>query len=213
MQQSVVWTMMNARLFWEMMGTYLKRAGPFRTGLSSGANQRQTWECLDGAVTFTIMGGAGGAETNRALVSWMNEEGMADEELQVMDWDAFDMATASREFHQRVEDKVERFFATHTKQELFDQALKRRIMLYPVNTPSDILNLPQLKAREFWIDIEHDELGACVRYPGAFVKSSEVSCISRRRPPLIGEHNYSVYRQELGLSLKQMDALKKEGVI
>jgi len=213
MQQSVVWTMLNARLFWEMTGTFLKRAGPFRAGLSSGAIQRQTWSCQDGTITFAIMGGAGGAGTNRALVSWMDEEGMADEELRNMDWNAFDMAAASREFHQRIEDKIGRFFATHTKQELFDGALKRRIMLYPVSTSADIAVNPQLAAREYWVEVEHEELGACINYPGAFLKSSEVSCALKRRPPLIGEHNNEIYRQELGLSHEQLAALKEEGVI
>lgn len=213
MQQSVVWTMMNARLFWEMTGTFLKRVGPFRAGLSSGAIQRQTWACRDGAVTFTVMGGAGGAGTNRALVNWMDEEGMADDELKGMDWSAFDMAAASREFHQRIEEKIGRFFARHTKQELFDGALKRRIMLYPVSTPADIAVNPQLAAREYWVEVEHEELGACIKYPGAFLKSSEVSCALKCRPPLIGEHNYEVYGQELGLSGKELAVLKEEGVI
>ena len=213
MQQSVVWTMINARPFWELTGTFLKRVGPFRAGLSSGSIQRQTWSCRDGAVTFTVMGGAGGAETNRALVEWMDEEGMADEALKGIDWDAFDMAAASREFHQRIEDKIGRFFAAHTKEELFTEAVKRRIMLYPVNTPADIAVSPQLAAREYWVEVEHTELGACISYPGTFLKSSEVSCSLRRRAPLIGEHNHEIYQQELGLSDDQLAALREAGII
>lgn len=213
MQQSVVWTMMNARPFWELTGTSLKRVGPFRAGLSSGSIQRQTWSCRDGAVTFIVMGGAGGAGTNRALVEWMDEEGMADEELRGIDWDAFDMAAASREFHQRIEEKIGRFFAAHTKEELFVEAVKRRIMLYPVSTPADIALSPQLIAREYWVEVEHAELGACISYPGAFLKSSEAPCSLRRRAPLIGEHNQEVYQQELGLSNEQLAALREASVI
>jgi len=213
MQQSVVWTMMNARPFWELTGTFLKRVGPFRAGLSSGAIQRQTWSCRDGAVTFIVMGGAGGAGTNRALVEWMDEEGMADEELKGIDWDAFDMAAASREFHQRIEEKIGRFFVTHTKEELFTEAAERRIMLYPVSTPADIVLSPQLAAREYWVGVEHDELRTCISYPGAFLKSSEAPCSLKRRAPLIGEHNHEIYQQELGLSNEELATLREASII
>ncbi|MFQ5827297.1 MAG: CaiB/BaiF CoA transferase family protein, partial [Dehalococcoidia bacterium] len=199
MQQSVVNTTMNSRPFRELCGTVLTRQGPYRSGLSSGAVQRQTWPCKDGAVTFVIMGGAGGAKTNRALVEWMDGEGMADDSLKNMDWDNFDMATASQEFHDHVDDLIGRFFRSHTKAELYEGARTRRIMLYPVATIEDTADSPQLAARDFWVEVEHPELGRTITYPGPFVWASQTPLHPGRRAPLIGAHNEEVYCRELGL--------------
>ena len=62
---------------------------------------------------------------------------------------------------------------------------------------------------------KRQELGTTVQYPGAFIKSGDGKEISGiyRRPPLIGEHNLEIYRDELGLSGTEIEALKRSGVI
>lgn len=153
------------------------------------------------------------AKSNQALVQWMDSEGMADDFLNSIDWDAFDMAKVPTEMHQRIEEPLGRFFMRHTKAELYDGALKRRIWLYPLSTVSDLVQNAQLKARGFWVEVEHPELGATLLYPGAFARSSENSFGIRRRAPLIGEHNEEVLCGELGLSPNEITMLKQSGVI
>jgi crotonobetainyl-CoA:carnitine CoA-transferase CaiB-like acyl-CoA transferase len=110
---------------------------------------------------------------------------------------------------------VERFFLNHTKAELYEGALKRKIMLYPVSDIKDLLESPQLKARGFWEEIEHSELGPGrkpVLYPGAFAKASETPWKNRRRAPLIGEHNQEIY-EEVNLSKEDLVLLKQANTV
>ena len=100
-----------------------------------------------------------------------------------------------------------------TKEELYDQALARGIMLCPVNTSKDILENAQLKERQFWVDIPHPELDTKIRYPGAFARLSETPLVINRRAPLIGEHNLEIYKDELGYSESELKDLEKVGVI
>lgn len=84
-------------------------------------------------------------------------------------------------------------------------------MIYPVYTPEDIAGDAQLEAREYWVPVEHPELGETITYPGAIAKTSLTSQI-KKRAPLIGEHNQEIY-QELGLAKDELSSLKEAGVI
>jgi len=107
------------------------------------------------------------------------------------------------------------FFKGHTRAELVQGSLDRRILLFPVATPSALQGHPQLEARGYFKEIEHPELGETVQYPGAFIKSGDGRDIAGvyRRPPLIGEHNVQVYQEEMGLSSSELETLKRSGVI
>ena len=212
-QASVIRNMMNAPLFWEADGINLGRAGPFRIGLSLSTGQRVIWKCKDGEIAFFIWGGKAGARTNRALVAYMDEEGMAPTFMKEMDWENFDMATATEELFNRFSEYLGRFFLAHTKEELFREAAKRKMTLYPVQTVADIAADQQLKERDFWEDLEHPELGQQVIYPHLPFILSEKLAIKKRHPPLIGEHNEEVYLGELGLSKEEMTKLNELGII
>lgn len=211
-QECIVRTLMNARLFWDMCRTNLKRGGQFRTGLSTSAEQRSIWPCKDGFVNFAMMGGPTGAKTNRRLGEWMESEGMGSL-MKTMKWNSFDMATIDQENLDKITAEISAFFKTRTMAELYQGALKRKVMLYPVNTMADILGDEQLAARHFWVPIEHPELGTTINYPGPFIKASETPCRLRRRAPLIGEHNEEIYIGELGFTGSELTALKEKGVI
>lgn len=213
MQHSLVMTTLNAIPFWEVQHSILEREGAYRSGLSSGATQRQTWRCRDGFVTFTMYGGQSGARTNQRLTRWMEEMGMGDEFLGGMNWEEFDAARATQDIWDRIEEPIARFFSAHTKAELFQGAVERGIMLYPVSTPRDMLASPQLEARGFWTEVAHPELGCSITYPGAFAKASQTPWRIRRRAPLIGEHNQEIYQGELGLSPEELIMLKQAGII
>jgi len=212
-QASVIRDMMNAPLFWEADGVNLGRAGPFRIGLSLSTGQRVIWKCKDGEVAFFIWGGQAGARTNRALVAYMDEEGVAPTFMKEMDWENFDMATATEELFNRFSEYLGRFFLAHTKEELFREAAKRKMTLYPVQTAADIAADQQLKERGFWEDLEHPELEEQIIYPNPPFLLSEKLAIEKRRPPLIGEHNEEVFLGELGLSKEEMIKLNELGII
>jgi crotonobetainyl-CoA:carnitine CoA-transferase CaiB-like acyl-CoA transferase len=162
---------------------------------------------------FSIAGGSGGAKSNKAMVDWMESEGVTDDFLKGIDWNTFDRSTADQETLDRFERQVARFLMQHDKEELYEEAGARDIMLYPVHTPGEILENTQLKHRNFWVRIEHEELQDTITYPGAFAVSTENLCTVSHRAPLIGEHNEEIYMGELGLTREEMVSLMERGVI
>lgn len=212
-QEQVVRTLMNVRQFWDVCSLKLNRAGQFRTGLSTNANQRLIWQCVDGYVNFPLYGGITGARTNQALIKWMDSEGFTDDYLNSINWSEYDMAQATQEQFDYIELPISKFFMNHTMAELFDGAIERGIMLYPVYSAKEIYADPQLQDRGFWQELPHSELNDTIMYPGNFVRLSGTEQNNLvRRAPLIGEHNQDIYT-ELGLSSDDLITLKQCGVI
>jgi len=211
-QEAVVHTLMNVIQFWDVSGIVLKRSGVLRTGLSTAANQRLIWHCKDGYVNFPIYATVAGAQSNAKLVRWMESEGIRDEYLSSIQWEEFDLSTASQEQFDRVEGSIGRFFKSHTMDELYRGAMDRGMMLYPVYGAKEIREDPQLKARGFWSHVDHPEFGEVTFFPGSpFVFSGRRQGI--HRVPLIGEHNGDIFCTELGMTEEELVNLKKAGVI
>lgn len=213
MHESLIPNTATAPADWELNHRYMRRAGPYRTGLSSPVRLSWTWPCRDGHVAFSLFGGAAGAGTNRGLVEWMAGEGLGTDLLGRMDWAAWDIAAATQEQIDEIEGPIARFFMRHTKAELYEGALERRLMIMPVSDAGGVLSDPQLKARGFWVELEHAELGGKIAYPGVPMHLSEASCRVGRRAPLLGEHNREVYVGELGLAVDELVILKEGRVI
>lgn len=163
-------------------------------------------------LTFSLYGGITGARSNQALTDWMKSEGIKDDYLNSISWVEYDMAQATQEQFDRMALPISEFFRRHTQAELFNGAIERKIMLYPVYSTKEVVEDPQLKDRGFWQELSHSELDDTITYPGAFVKFSETAHGLRRRAPLIGEHNQEVYT-ELGLSTEDLLILGQNGVI
>jgi crotonobetainyl-CoA:carnitine CoA-transferase CaiB-like acyl-CoA transferase len=213
-QESTMVATFNAIAYWDLNRDILKRTGVLEATMSApGVSWHMVWPCKDGYVTYAVMGGSSGAKSNKGITEWMNSEGMHDEYLNNMDWDNYNAVKITQEIQDRINQPLFEFFRRHTRQELFDGAVERGIMLYPVNTIEDIMNDPQLKARDFWQKVNHPELSTTITYPGAWMKSSNASVGVRRRAPLIGEHNRDVYQGELGLSRQELCVLKQASII
>ena len=112
-----------------------------------------------------------------------------------------------------IQKPIAEFFRRHTTQELYQGAIERRIWLAPIGTPSTTMENEQLKARGFWREVEHPELGETIRYPGWPVRQSESPVGPPRRAPLIGEHNEEIYMGELGLNQVELAMLRAAKVI
>jgi len=148
----------------------------------------------------------------KQTIAWMDEEGMADDYLKSINWDEYDLLTIPQEFTDQVEERIGKFFLSYTKEELFEITMKRRIMLQPVSDIPYLWQSPQLKARGFWVEVEHPELATSFFYPGPFVQASLTPCRIGRRAPLIGEHNDEIYGR-LGLSADEINTLTEKGII
>jgi crotonobetainyl-CoA:carnitine CoA-transferase CaiB-like acyl-CoA transferase len=193
-------------------GWDLRKAVQKRGGGAGRQKLTQLWKCKDGYVAWFFWGGVMSERTNIPLVKWMESEGMADDFLLKYDWSKFGNNTTQEEID-RMEAPTAKFFLSHTKAELFEGAVRTGAQVYPVSTQADLLADKQLAARKFWVDIEHPELGARLKYPGAFATTTEAQPRITRRAPLIGEHNREIYEGELGISREKMVVLKEAGVI
>ena len=200
----------NRNPFWVHLGIARKRGETEMPNAKHSA--MKMFPCKDGWVSWSH-GGTSVLGPSLPLVRWMQEEGMSDEFLDNFDWTRPDFMSISQEEMDKIDEPTARFFMTKTKAELLEGAVSRGVMMYPVATTADMLEDEQLAARNFWVDVEHPELGTAITYPGAFGLCSETPPVISRRAPLIGEHNLEIYQEELGISREKLTVLKQAGVI
>jgi benzylsuccinate CoA-transferase BbsE subunit len=212
-QASVAGKLSNAVPTWELSRSILKREGSHMFGRGAKLKMRLLWPCKDGYVTFAIMGGKLGAKSNQTVAQWIIEADMAPESFQQIDWPALDIAKQTQEDQDRLEAVVGAFFATQSKAEIYRRANEEGVLLCVQSSCGDILENEQLRSREFWVQVDHPELGASLTYPGPFLKATRTPPSIRRRAPLIGEHNAEIYGGELGLSEGEIAGMKKASVI
>jgi len=209
--ESVAWTAGRALPDWDHSKTEIKRRGSL--AISSGRQTPAIWRCKDGYVAFTIWGGRPGSRTNQALTEWMDSEQMAPDFMTEIDWQNWDWLEVTQSRLDSIVEAVSLFFEAHSGEELQDGAGERGIMLNKICDSADTLDNVQLKSRDFWVDVKHDELDDSIIYPGAFAIFSLTPIGGWQRAPLIGEHNDDIYREELGLSEQELDSLKINGII
>jgi benzylsuccinate CoA-transferase BbsE subunit/naphthyl-2-methylsuccinate CoA transferase subunit len=202
-----------SRTTWDGRKKILRRPGSSLRVPPLGTETPLIWPCKDGYVAFYLFGGAMGAISNPALVKWMEEEKMATDFIRNIDWPHLDIGRTPQEQIDLIVEPISKFFLSHRKSELWEEGVKRRVMVYPVANAKDILSDPQLMERGFWVELHHPELNKVVTYPGPFVKSEDRLCSIRRRAPLVGEHNAEIYVKELGFSKEEMAILKQCMVI
>lgn len=210
-QQAVAWDEFHNQNFWDMRRLNLKRLGEER--MYGKVTYRLIFKCKDGNIIFGLYGGPIAAKRQRALVAWMDKEGMADSFLRNFDWDNWSPLTFTTEMARELEKRFDSFFVTKTKKELFSAALREGYLLAPINSFRDVAEDPHLLERGFWQELEHSEMGKTIRYPGAPYKSVESPYRIRNRAPLIGEHNNEIFQKELGFSDEKMADLRNRGLI
>lgn len=165
-----------------------------------------------------VAGGLLAAISMPAMVKWLAEEKILGAFEPIKDWgyDEWLMRNTIMMSEDEVnaeEDTLIRFFASKTKAELYEEALRRRIILYPCSTTEELAENEQLKEREFYVGVEHPELAETINYVGAPYRMSETDWSISRRAPLIGEHNEEIYEQEMGFSKEEMRLLKEARII
>lgn len=145
------------------------------------------------------------------MIAWMDERGMAGDLTAPRYRDVAEIERATEHF----EEVVRAFFAALTRQEAMEEGQRRGVFVMPVYTAKEIIAEPHLLARDFWVQVEHPELGEGVRltYPGPPFRNDAAPWRIARRAPRLGEHNLAVYEGELGLTRQQVAALFMAGVI
>jgi benzylsuccinate CoA-transferase BbsE subunit len=216
-QECVTWTLMIAAQTWDISRINPHRGGAVRrTARADGTAivSRAIWPCKDGFILWALSGGsqAGALASIRALTAWMAEEGVPGAPVD-LDWSTLSAATMDQETYDRLSVPFLTFFATRTKRELFEGALRRSIQLAAVNEIEDVAASPQLRDRDYWQDVEVPYLQTALRFPGAPVKLSLTPWRAPRPAPLPGEHNAEIYCDLLGLPRNALAELENEGVV
>ena len=196
---------------WVMEGKQgTNRVGPkMRRG---DAQMRLAWPCKDGHAMWRLFTGQPVGRRTHRIIEWAEEDGQ-ETGLMGTKWVEIDQATLTQPQVDEWDVVFHEFFKRHTKAQLVEGAIKRGLMLYPVNTIPEVVQDGHLQDREYFIDVEHPELGRTFKYPGGYWKCPTAPLRHKGRAPLIGEHNAEIYGGELGLSSDRLSALMAAGVI
>ena len=186
-------------------------------GLKLGPiNLRFVQPSKDGHVSVTFLFGTAIGPFTRRLMEVMHAEGFVDDATRDKDWVSYAtlVITGQEPLSElaRCLGCIREWTLSHTKDELFEMALTRGLLIVPVSTTEDVVHSKQLAERDFWRDLFHAELSRTVRYPGPFAKFSKTPIQFGRRPPLTGEHTAEVLG-EAGYSPGQLAELTAQGVI
>ena len=164
--------------------------------------------CSDGYVDIRFRGRP---EHWERLVAWMDSAGMA-EDLGDEQWSHHAFRSSPENFP-HVHEVFARFVATLTKEEAMDQGQRAGLVAGAVHTAKDLLKDPQLQARQFFVEVEHEEIGRSFVDLGGPYRLSGTPWQLSRRAPLLGEHNVEVYKTELGVSQDQIETLRAAEII
>ncbi len=88
-----------------------------------------------------------------------------------------------------------------------------RLPWAPILSLKEVLNSPQLRARGFFVEVDHPEIDKLISYAGSPYKFSPSSADRWKRAPLVGEDNIRIYQGELGISDEELKRLSSLGVI
>ena len=212
-QQAVLWLLMGTPQSWDLNRVIQQREGALYTAPGGATPRKIVYECKDGWISMLLRGAPPGIPSIRALIDWMAEEGMASDFLKDFDWSSFEPGCMPAEEMQAITGEISNFFQGKSKAEIYNEAIKRRVILYPVATARDIVDSVQLDSRQFLEKVDHHELGESLTYVGPPFRSTHGEREQLRRAPQRGEHNLEVYGELLGISRQQLALLKQANVI
>ena len=134
------------------------------------------------------------------------DEAGFDESLRTMD------SAARLEHHDAIDEVLSTWTRRSEPVDLMARLQSMGVIACIVADARDIVNDPQLEADRFWAELNHAEVGLR-RYPGLPIHLDRTPATFRRAAPLLGEHNTEVLTQILGLSPREIESLKEDGVI
>ncbi|MCI0780810.1 MAG: CoA transferase [Chloroflexi bacterium] len=101
----------------------------------------------------------------------------------------------------------------HDKVDIFKAGQEHGLGLAFVATMQDILEMEQLTARDYFVELDHPVAGK-LKYPGPPVNPEpQVGAWVYQPAPLLGQHTREILMDRLGYSEDQVEQLLKQGVI
>lgn len=107
---------------------------------------------------------------------------------------------------------IQEWTAGHTKMEIMEKCQAAGCPITAVFTIAEAAGQPHLEARDYFVDVEHPDLGR-VRNLGAPFKLPASPGGPSRPAPRLGQHNVEVYGSLLGRGTAEIEALRGRGVL
>lgn len=135
---------------------------------------------------------------------------MGDPEWSKQDW-CKDQYTRSQNA-QGITDKIVEWMKKHTMEEIFRKGQALSCPIAPLHSTEELVNSEQLQAREFFVEMEHPEVGK-IKFPSAPYRFSKSPWRLQRSAPLLGEYNEEIYCKRLGYTKEDLMKFKEAGAI
>ena len=123
----------------------------------------------------------------QALVQWMDAKGMA---AQLVEPEFSDLAYRQERFHE-IQELAECFFQVMDADTAYREGQAAGLPIGVLNAPEDLFHDEHLKARNFFVEVEHEGRGP-VLYPGASYRFSAFAETPRTAAPRLGEQTQAV---------------------
>lgn len=198
LQESVTATLEHV-----MVRYFSERVLPRRQGSLHWNDVFTVLPCKDGFIHLTLF------QQWETLIEWMDSEGMA-EDLKDEKWLNEDYRQANVAHVIKI---LSRWTKTHKVNELFEQGQLMRFPWAPVQSPGEVLRSPQLKERNFFVDLNHPEMGSVLKCPGVPYRFSRGLIPKKKSAPSTGADNEMIYKNELGISEEELSRLVSKHII
>lgn len=110
-------------------------------------------------------------------------------------------------------DLIEQAVASMTAEEIFKRAQPLGLAWSPVRRPEENLEDPHFAARGSFAEIDHEELGRTLRYPGTVATDGQGPHMHySRRAPRLGEHTEAVL-ERAGVTRDEIASMRRQGLI
>ncbi|MGB4862084.1 MAG: CoA transferase [Tepidiformaceae bacterium] len=190
MQAAIVWTLMSATGYPPNVHGDPPSSGPNRlkpaASLLPGISFPRQWECKDGYITVQLAGGRVGKTPLQTALGWAAADGLVPEHIRALSWatwapDLMAGKLAVEDVKTAI-DCVRECFQRHTQHELMQMGADGGLLLAPILRVDGLLADPQLKARDYWVEIEGRT------HPGIPVRLSGTAMMPPAAAPRLGEH-------------------------
>ena len=212
MQESMANAMDNAQQTWDILD--INNRGPGSGRMVGGrVGPRYIYEAADGWVAALGLGGLIGPNS-AVMIDWLDQTSEAGP-LTSPHWrERLSVVQPLEDGEQElVVGLLQEFCRTRRKDDLVREAQARGAGWAPVYSPREIVESDQLAARDYWVQVRHEDIGETFVYPGAPWKLSGTPWKQRGRAPHLGEHSAEVYGEVLGLEPDEITKLRRSMVI
>jgi benzylsuccinate CoA-transferase BbsE subunit len=174
-QEAIAHSLQNTVQMFDIVGRITKRGGGSRDAMEG------IFACRDGYV-FLAAPSYMDDQWNQITI-WMEETGFDGfRPLRNSDWSKRDVRTNGT-LHGAFKAIFERFLADKSRADVAREAMRRKILIAPVNTVADLPDDPQLLHRAFFTKVWDPMFDCEILYPGPPYKMSEpVWAITRPAP-------------------------------